>query len=149
MYIPRILQLADILKQKSCFLFGARQTGKSTLIRETLKGVPCYNLLESSTLLTLSRDPAQLGQGIGEAPIVVIDEIQKLPSLLDEIHRLIEERGTHFLMTGSSARKLLHGGVNLLGGRARSRTLHPLLFHELQDRFELTKALKIGLLPSI
>lgn len=81
--------------------------------------------------------------------IVIIDEIQKLPALLDEVHRLIEKHGISFLLTGSSARKLRRGGVNLLGGRARSRNLHPLTFSELKERFSLTKALNRGLIPSI
>jgi predicted AAA+ superfamily ATPase len=79
----------------------------------------------------------------------VIDEVQRLPELLNEVHRLIEERGTRFLLTGSSARKLRRGGVNLLGGRARTRYLHPLSWHELGARFDLGRALTRGLLPSI
>ncbi len=149
MYIDRKLQLVDILKHKSCFLLGPRQTGKSTLIRETLSGHPTYNLLDSSVLLNLSRSPQRLGEEIGDAQIVILDEIQKLPELLNEVHRLIEERGTRFLLTGSSARKLRRGGVNLLGGRARSRTLHPFIYDELKDRFDLNRALDIGLIPSI
>lgn len=81
--------------------------------------------------------------------IVVIDEIQKLPQLLDEVHWLIEERKLRFLLTGSSARKLRRGGVNLLGGRARSRTLHPFVGPELGADFDLLKALNWGTLPSI
>jgi predicted AAA+ superfamily ATPase len=79
----------------------------------------------------------------------VIDEIQRLPALLNEVHRLIEERGIRFLLTGSSARKLRTGGVNLLGGRARMKYLHPLTSHELGARFELERAGVRGLLPSI
>lgn len=149
MYIPRILQLSDIINQKSCFLFGPRQTGKSTFIKETLSIYPIYNLLDSATLLSLSRSPERLGQEIGNQKIVVIDEIQKLPPLLNEVHKLIEERGINFLMTGSSARKLRKGGVNLLGGRARSRHFHPLVCAELKEGFDLGKALDIGTLPSI
>ena len=81
--------------------------------------------------------------------IVIIDEIQKMPSLLDEVHFLIEEKGIHFLLTGSSARKLRRGGVNLLGGRAWTRHLHPLTSVELGERFDLSKAINRGLLPSI
>lgn len=81
--------------------------------------------------------------------IIVIDEIQRLPELLNEVHRLIEERGVRFLLTGSSARKLRRGGVNLLGGRARTLHLHPLTFAELGREFDLHKALTRGLLPSI
>ena len=149
MYIPRALQLADILQQKSCFLFGPRQTGKSTFIQKTLPNHLYYNLLDSSTLLNLSRTPERLGQEIAHHKTVIIDEIQKLPNLLNEVHRLIEEKKVHFLLTGSSARKLRTGGTNLLGGRARSRTLHPFIAHELKEKFDLTKALNIGSIPSI
>jgi predicted AAA+ superfamily ATPase len=81
--------------------------------------------------------------------IVAIDEIQRLPDLLNEVHRLIEQRGINFLLTGSSARKLRRGGVNLLGGRARTRFLHPLTYHELGAHFDLAQAIGRGLLPSI
>jgi predicted AAA+ superfamily ATPase len=108
------------------------------------------NLLDSRVFLPLSRDPAFLRQQITDpARLVVIDEIQKLPALLDEVHLLIEERGIRFLLTGSSARKLRRGGVNLLGGRARSYTLHPFCRRELGERFDLRKALSRGTIPSI
>lgn len=149
MYIARVLQPSEILKKKSCFLFGPRQTGKSTLIRETLPNCRVYNLLDNTILLNLSRSPDKLAQEIADEKIVVIDEIQKLPELLNEVHRLIEERKINFLLTGSSARKLRRGGVNLLGGRARSRILHPFVRHELVDKFNLDRALDVGLLPSI
>ena len=149
-YIPRLLDVASLLEKKSCFLFGPRQTGKSSLIRHSLKKVPVYNLLDNPTFLSLSRTPQKLGQEIGSATrMVVIDEIQKLPSLLDQVHQLIEEKKVRFLLTGSSARKLRRGGVNLLGGRARSRTLHPFIYHELKKEFDLLKALNAGLIPSI
>jgi predicted AAA+ superfamily ATPase len=97
----------------------------------------------------LSRDPWRLRQEVQDrGALVVIDEIQKLPGLLDEVQWLIEERRCRFLLTGSSARKLRHGGVNLLGGRARSRTLHPFVSAELAD-FDLLRALSYGTLPSI
>ena len=80
---------------------------------------------------------------------MVIDEIQRLPELLNEVHRIIENTGVRFLLTGSSARKLRRGGVNLLGGRARMKYLHPLTYGELGDRFELGRAVERGLLPSI
>lgn len=150
MYIPRLLDIKTILQHKSLFLFGARQTGKTSLIQHTLAGYRVYDLLDSNIYLSLSRDPGRLEQEIrpGETAII-IDEIQKLPILLDEVHRLIEARGIHFLMTGSSARKLRRGGVNLLGGRARSRHLHPFIYMELKSRFDLLKALNRGLIPSI
>jgi predicted AAA+ superfamily ATPase len=81
--------------------------------------------------------------------LTIIDEIQRIPDLLNEVHYLIEERGARFLMTGSSARKLRRGGVNLLGGRARTFRLHPLSLIELGDEFELDKALQFGMLPAI
>jgi len=81
--------------------------------------------------------------------VVAIDEIQKLPELLDEVHRMIEDSRVRFLMTGSSARRLRRGGVNLLGGRARSRNLHPFTRGELGSHFNLDRALEFGLLPGI
>lgn len=150
MEIARILDLRSELREKSCFLFGPRQTGKSWLIRHTLKEVRTYNLLESETYLTLSRSPRRLREEItADDRFVVIDEIQKLPSLLDEVHLLIEERGIHFLLTGSSARKLRRGGVNLLGGRARIRYFHPFTARELGEHFDLVRALNHGLLPPV
>lgn len=150
MYIPRKLDLKDILAHKSCFLFGPRQTGKSSLIRQTLPGVRGYNLLDHNDFISLSQNPKLLEQGIQTSDkVIVVDEIQKLPHLLDEVHLIIEKYGIHFLLTGSSARKLRRGGVNLLGGRARSRTLHPFSYCELGADFDLIRALKIGCLPSI
>lgn len=150
MYIPRQLDLMAILKNKSLFLWGARQTGKTSLVTHSLAGYRVYDLLDSEIYLTLSREPHRLEQEIrpGEQ-IIIIDEIQKLPFLLDEVHRLIEKHGIHFLLTGSSARKLRRGGVNLLGGRARSRYLHPFIYLELKEQFNLLKALNNGLIPSI
>ena len=149
-YVPRILDIQSILKEKSCFLLGPRQTGKTSLIAHTLKEAPCYNLLDSPTFLKLSHSPHLLKEEIPKGTrVVVIDEIQKLPHLLDQVHLLIEEKKIHFLLTGSSARKLRRGGANLLGGRARSRTLHPFIYQELQSKFVFLKALNFGLIPSI
>lgn len=150
MYITRKINLLDRLEKKSIFLFGPRQTGKTSLISETLAQFRTYDLLDSDVYLTLSREPKRLEQELqrGEK-IVIIDEIQKLPFLLDEVHRIIEKYKMHFLLTGSSARKLRKGGVNLLGGRARSVHLHPFVFTELNKRFKLLKALDTGLIPSI
>ncbi len=148
-YKKRALDLAKLARSKSLFLFGPRQTGKSTLIYNELPDALTYNLLDSDIFLTLSRRPGQLREEIHDLDrIVVIDEIQKLPQLLDEVHLLMETRGIRFLLTGSSARKLRRGGVNLLGGRARSYTLHPFIYSELSD-FNLRRALDIGLVPSI
>ena len=107
MYLRRELDIFNILKNKSCFLFGPRQTGKTSLINNTLSDYRMYNLLKTDVYLKLSRSPERLRQEIGdEERIVIIDEIQKLPGLLDEVHNLIEEKEIRFLLTGSSARKL-------------------------------------------
>lgn len=149
-FIERLLNLPAFLEKKSHFLFGPRQTGKTFLIRHSLKGARLYDLLDSSVFLALSQDPARICQEITPVDrVVVIDEIQRLPILLNEVHRLIEERGVYFLLTGSSARKLRRGGVNLLGGRARTKYLHPLTYRELGSRFDLHRAVERGLLPSI
>lgn len=148
--ISRTLDLDAMLTQKSHFLLGPRQTGKTYLIKKTLPQDAFYNLLDSTTFLNLSREPGRLAQELPRnTKRVVIDEIQRLPELLNEVHNLIEERGIHFLLTGSSARKLRQGGVNLLGGRARTRRLHPLTRPELGMYFRLEKALQNGTLPSI
>jgi predicted AAA+ superfamily ATPase len=149
-FIPRAVDLSALVRKKSHFLFGPRQTGKSSLIRRNLQGARVYNLLDTTTFLLLSQNPGRLGQEIGpREKLVVIDEIQRLPILLNEVHLLIEERGVNFLLTGSSARKLRRGGVNLLGGRARTTYMHPLTSMELGERFDLARALQRGLLPSI
>ena len=150
--IPRRLDLRAVVEQKSCFLFGPRQTGKSTLIRQQFADCPVWNLLDQALFLRLSRNPALIRESLADRPgtgIAVIDEIQRMPELLNEVHLLIEEHGIRFLLTGSSARRLRRKGVNLLGGRARSRVLHPLLRVELGDRFSLDRALEHGLLPPI
>jgi len=149
-YIERILNLPPLLDKKSHFLFGPRQTGKTFLIQNTLKEARVYDLLDSSIFLALSRNPGRIAQELTpQDHLIVIDEIQRLPELLNEVHRLIEGRRIRFLMTGSSARKIRRGGINLLGGRARIKHLHPLTCRELGKRFDLTRALQRGLLPSI
>jgi predicted AAA+ superfamily ATPase len=126
----------------------------SWLIRETLPvGTPVYDLLDHRVLLDLSSDPSRIRQeaearNLRDA-LIVVDEIQKLPVLLDEVQLLIETRGLRFLLTASSARKLRRSGVNLLGGRARARHLHPLSWKELGSGFDLRKAMDIGLLPAV
>ena len=148
--VKRAVDLAALLTKKSYFLFGPRQTGKTTWVRHALPHARVYDLLDSTVYLALSHRPGRLAEEIApQDPIVVLDEIQRLPVLLNEVHRLIEERGVRFLLTGSSARKLRRGGVNLLGGRARTLHWHPLTSHELGQRFDLDRALSRGLLPSI
>lgn len=149
MYVARKLDVASVLRKKSCFLFGPRQCGKTSLVRATLPDAHVFDLLSIDTFTRLARNPNYLDETCRDTRPAVIDEIQKLPSLLDEVHRLIEERGVRFLLTGSSARKLRKGGVNLLGGRARVRNLHPFSAAELGDSFDLDRALSHGLIPGI
>ena len=149
-YIKRLVDLNVLLDKKSHFLLGPRQTGKTFLIHRTLKNVRVYDLLDSEIYLALSRNPGRIAEELQpQDRIVVIDEIQRLPELLNEVHRLIETRGIRFLLTGSSARKLRRGGINLLGGRARTKYLHPLTYKELNGHFDLFLAIERGLIPSI
>lgn len=149
-YIERLVDLSVLLDQKSHFLLGPRQTGKTSLIRHTLKNVRVYDLLDPEIFLSLSRAPGRISEELQpQDRIVAIDEIQRLPELLNEVHRLIETRGIRFLLTGSSARKLRRGGINLLGGRARTKYLHPLTYKELNEHFDLFLAIERGTIPSI
>ena len=155
MYVERKLLLKEKTLDKSCFLFGPRQTGKSWLVKNSLPPETIvYNLLDSDVYLRMSNQPSTLRKELlakgNNQNLIVIDEIQKVPALLDEVHNLIENGGFRFLLTGSSARKLRRGGVNLLGGRARQVHLRPLSYCELGDEyFDLLTALNRGLLPSI
>ena len=149
MYIERKLDVASVLNKKSCFLFGPRQCGKSSLIKKTLPDALVLDLLSVDIFTRLARNPNYLEEVCRDGRPVVIDEIQKLPVLLDEVHRLIESKGIRFLLTGSSARKLRKGGVNLLGGRARVRNLHPFSASELGEAFDLDRAINYGLVPGI
>src|SRR5438093_13086889 len=149
-WVPRSIDLRALLGKRSHFLLGPRQTGKTSLVRASLKEARVYDLLDTSVYLALNQNPGRLGEELApEERLVVIDEIQRLPELLNEVHRLIESRGTRFLLTGSSARKLRRGGINLLGGRSRTKNLHPLTSRELGDRFDLARAVSRGLLPSV
>lgn len=148
-HIPRLLDLEGLLRQKSHFLLGPRQTGKTSLLTTTLENVRVYDLLDTTVYLDLSQNPNRIEQELEPRDrFVVIDEIQRLPELLHEVHRLIEKRKIRFLLTGSSVRKLRRGGVNLLGGRARTKYLHPLVRRELGNDFDLRRALSTGLIPS-
>jgi predicted AAA+ superfamily ATPase len=148
-YIQRRLTLDKDLKAKSVFLLGPRQTGKSSFIREQLGPHLLYNLLLPETFNRFNFKPQSLVEEIGtNKKLVVIDEIQRIPQLLNVIHYLIEEKGIRFLLTGSSARKLRSTQINLLGGRARLKYLGPFTSEELGDQFDLRRFLKNGLLPS-
>lgn len=154
MIFRRSLDLAALLKKKSFFLLGPRATGKSFLVREQLgDSAVVIDLLRSDVYLRLSADPGLLealidGQTRRATAPVVIDEVQKIPQLLNEVHRLIEGRGMRFVLTGSSARKLRGEHANLLGGRAWTAQLFPLSSAEL-PRFDLQRYLRYGGLPPV
>ena len=137
---------------QSALLWGARKTGKSTLLQQQFPDSIRFDLLDTRLLLELTRAPWTLAERIrafGRArrrrPII-IDEVQKVPAVLDEVHRLIETEGLSFVLCGSSARKLKRGRANLLGGRAWRFALHPLTWPEVPD-FDLLRALNHGLIP--
>ncbi|MCP4760953.1 MAG: ATP-binding protein, partial [archaeon] len=143
----RILNLPDLLKKKSFFLFGPRGTGKTTLVKSTISDATVIDLLEIKTYRDYVRNPSIISEQNLKS-IIVIDEIQKLPELLDEVHRLIELEKIIFLLTGSSSRKLKRGGANLLAGRAWWAELFPLTSIEIPD-FELLTYLNRGGLPFV
>ncbi|MGH9459669.1 MAG: ATP-binding protein [Vicinamibacteria bacterium] len=146
----RALQLDEMIRHRSLFLFGPRQTGKSTLVRKTFPEAAFYDLLEADTFRELSARPEYLRQTLAPSRrIVVVDEIQKFPALLDEVHLLIERnKRLRFILTGSSARKLKRGGANLLAGRAWVSRLHPLVSAELREA-RLLERVNRGGLPAI
>ncbi len=119
------------LPSQSFFLLGPRGTGKSTWLRQVLPDALVIDLLRPETHRDLAARPERLRERVHGAPersTIVIDEVQRIPELLHVVHGLIEERaGQRFVLTGSSARNLRKGGVNLLGGRALHRTLHPII----------------------
>jgi predicted AAA+ superfamily ATPase len=149
----RILDLS-LANAETCFLWGPRQAGKSTLLKQLFPESIRYDLLLSTTLRrfidapeTLREECAARGlSGDNQTSPIIIDEVQKAPSLLDEVHWLIEEKGLRFILCGSSARKLKRDQANLLGGRAVRYELGPLVAAEIPD-FDLLKALNDGLLP--
>ena len=139
---------------KSYFLFGPRQTGKSTFVKPLLGPRDLYiDLLPQRDFLNYAKNPGRIREEIlahlekHPDAICVIDEIQKIPSLLDEVHELIESLKIRFILTGSSARKLRRGAANLLAGRAYTYRLFPLSFSEIGKAFALDTALSIGTLP--
>ena len=139
---------------ETCFLWGPRQTGKSTLLKTLFPNTKRYDLLLSNEYYRLLANPALIREeclaedkaSIKKILPVIIDEVQKIPALLDEVHWLIENAGIRFILCGSSARKVKRGQANLLGGRAVRYELHPLVYPEIPD-FSLSKALNAGLLP--
>ena len=147
--IERLFKVADA-QDGSVFLFGARQTGKTTLLLHLFPDNKFYDLLETDTYERLRRNPSLLRQeltGLREGEIVIIDEIQLIPELLNEVHWLITRHKIHFILSGSSARKLRRRGVNTLGGRAVRNVLYPLVSAEIED-FDVVRAVNRGLLPT-
>ena len=154
-WVERRLDLERLLARRSVFLFGPRQTGKTTYVRRQLRDTVAltFTLLDRGLLTSVLADPTRIrreveARGVRDA-VVCIDEIQKCPALIDEVQLMIETRGIRFLLTGSSARALRRKGVNLLGGRGSDRVMHPFSWCELRkpDRFSLDRAINHGLLP--
>ena len=142
----------DLPPKQSAFLWGPRKTGKSTLLRELFPQSARFDLLETRLMLEWTRAPWRLPEQVGaldpaaRAAPIIIDEVQKAPAVLDEVHRLIESEGLRFVLCGSSARKLKRGRANMLGGRAWRFSLHPLTWPEI-PAFDLLRALNQGLVP--
>lgn len=153
MKVKRYLDLR-IPRGQSVFLWGARNTGKSTYLRDRFGDSLFYDLLQTDLFLRFLKEPFRLREEILQLPLeilknpIIIDEVQKVPLLLNEVHWLIENhKPCHFILCGSSARKLRSSGTHLLAGRAWKFHFYPLVFPEI-DRFDLLKALKHGLLPT-
>jgi predicted AAA+ superfamily ATPase len=137
---------------RSFFLFGPRGAGKSTWLKRVFPKAVHLDLLDASLALELTRDPHRLEAllaGKGTVGWVILDEIQKIPSLLEEVHRLMETKPWRFALCGSSARKLKRGGADLLAGRALTATMGSFSYSELGDRFSLSSALAFGTLPLV
>lgn len=131
---------------------GPRGSGKSTWLRATYPDAHVINLLSEEIYQRLLANPGQFAKELRPVPAnqwVIVDEVQRLPGLLNEVHRFIEERGLRFVLCGSSARKLKRAGVNLLAGRALHRAMHPFVPEELDTQFDIEEALRYGLLPIV
>ena len=144
----RIFDIENKLDE-GMFLFGARQTGKSTLLKERFKGSIYYDLLDPDVRKAFKRNPNSLKEALQDKPagtLVIVDEIQKVPELLDVVHSLMVDKGLWFVLSGSSARKLKRSGANTLGGRAIPETLYPLVWPEITD-FQIDRAVQNGMIP--
>ena len=144
----RIFDITPYLND-SVFLFGARQTGKSTFLLDTFRDVPSFDLLDYELRSRFSKNPGLLGEILQDSPdgsLVIIDEIQKVPELLDEVHRLMVRKNMRFILCGSSARKLKKSSSNTLGGRAVPLPFYPLVSAEVPD-FNLVRAVTNGMIP--
>lgn len=138
--------------ERSFFLFGVRGVGKSTWVRMMLPDAKRFDLLDEALFTDLLADPGLFGNllsGVGPGDWVVVDEVQRIPALLNEVHRQIEERGVRFALLGSSARKLKTAGTNLLAGRAARKAMFPLTPAELGDDFDLDDTLRFGTIPLV
>ena len=147
-FYPRLLKAPE----QSFFLFGLRGSGKSTWALRTFPDASRFDLLDEGLYQDFLRDARLFGRELRRIPegqTVIVDEVQRLPVLLNEVHRFIESRGLRFVLLGSSARKLKQAGTNLLAGRALRRIMHPLLPQELGADFDLAEALRFGTLPVI
>lgn len=146
--LQRILNLQDEI-DSSIFLFGARQTGKSTILRQQFPRSIYIDLLDNSVKERYRRRPSLLYEALmekAEGTLVIIDEIPEVPDLLNEVHRLIVEKGLVFILCGSSARKLKRKGHNTLGGRAFPVYLYPFVSSEIPD-FDIDRAVTFGMIP--
>ena len=144
----RIFDIENKLDE-GMFLFGARQTGKSTLLKERFKGAIYYDLLNPRVRRAFKMNPNSLWEALQDKPagtLVIVDEIQKVPELLDVVHSLMVEKGLFFILSGSSSRKLKRSGANTLGGRAIPETLYPLVWPEVTD-FQIDRAVQNGMIP--
>ncbi|MBQ6211069.1 MAG: ATP-binding protein [Prevotella sp.] len=146
--LQRILSLEEI-QTDSIFLWGARQTGKSTLLHTLFPNARYYDLLKPNEYVRLHRNPEILieeTEMADKGEVIIIDEVQKIPALLDAVHWLMTNKELRFILCGSSVRKLYRCGANLLGGRAIRKTLYPLVSAEIPD-FDIHRALNHGMLP--
>ena len=137
---------------QSFFLLGPRGTGKSTWLRTHFPDAYVIDLLSEAVFQGLLANPGLFAnqlRALSPGKWVVIDEVQRLPNLLNEVHRFIEKKQLQFVLCGSSARKLKKAGVNLLAGRALRRSMHPFVPEELDKQFDVNHALQYGLLPFI
>ncbi|MBT4290074.1 MAG: ATP-binding protein [Deltaproteobacteria bacterium] len=152
--IERLLDLTKILNKKSIFIFGPRQTGKTTFLKHTYPDAIYINLLNTQLQIELLNEPFRLNQIIQASEgktLIIIDEIQKVPIILDEVQNIIQQNTTfRFILTGSSTRKIKKAGINLLGGRAKIISFSPFTYPEYtQAKISLNQVLQWGTLPQV
>jgi predicted AAA+ superfamily ATPase len=146
--LKRILKVPG----QSCFLLGPRGSGKSTWLRSRFPDAHVIDLLSEETYQRLLSNPGQFAdelRSISTGRWVIVDEVQRLPNLLNEVHRFMEEKRLNFVLCGSSVRKLRRAGVNLLAGRALRRSMHPFVPEELGEQFDLEEVMRTGSLPIV